>query len=380
MTGSKLPLHNTQPMAGQGPSVANPGKSPTVSRMSTNEGDVSRTVSLETCYTEESDVCASLPCFDRQITAGSVPSSHLRYADPSQTMIIFDWDDTLFPSTELFDRLRLPEPKECAEPPSLPAQLKRDLQVWADALYDYLNQACALSDRCVIVTNSRRPWVTDCIEAYAPCLKPIFSRPHGAPKVIYAGESLKSTKKHRGQCTNLRPVLHRDLDMYKTEYEFDEELTMAKYAAVKQEAHAFYSQYPGQSWKNILSLGDMSYERDAVHELTFRRTPLGKEQVRTKTLILPTAPSLSEIALRMQFSRLMLPAYVRFDGDFDLDLREARDPLEEIGKALRMPQLAELPLSRHAWGLVPPPTQEEEEEVAEALAEVALAVHTSMYD
>lgn len=41
-----------------------------------------------------------------------------------------------------------------------------------------------------------------------------------------------------------------------TEDEVREECTLAKYNAMKQEATAFYARYPGQSWKNIVSIGD----------------------------------------------------------------------------------------------------------------------------
>ena len=44
-----------------------------------------------------------------------------------------------------------------------------------------------------------------------------------------------------------------------TAEERQEQLTLAKYCAMKAEATAFYSR-PGQSWKNIMSFGDMPYE------------------------------------------------------------------------------------------------------------------------
>merc|ERR1711879_898407 len=36
---------------------------------------------------------------------------------------------------------------------------------------------------------------------------------------------------------------------------------LMKGRAISEEAEAFYSQYKGQSWKNILSIGDSNFER-----------------------------------------------------------------------------------------------------------------------
>ena len=79
---------------------------------------------------------------------------------------------------------------------------------------------------------------------------------------------------------------------------------------MKEETASFYSAYSGQTWKNVLSIGDMEYERDAVNELTFRRKkPFKKsEHIRTKTIVLPTGPSISEITNRLKISRPSHPS------------------------------------------------------------------------
>ncbi|CAE8597433.1 unnamed protein product [Polarella glacialis] len=161
-------------------------------------------------------------------------------------------------------------------------------------------------------------------------------------RVVYAREHLKSN--------DLQPSRHATRDKL-TKEECEEHQTLAKFIAMRQEVTDFYSQYPKQTWKNVLSLGDMPYEHDAVQELAYRRvTPKGKrERLRTKSIILPSGPSMSEILLRLHFCGAMLAAYVQFDGDFDLDLR-ANDPLASIGEALNLSALAALPFSRHAWG------------------------------
>jgi len=53
-------------------------------------------------------------------------------------------------------------------------------------------------------------------------------------------------------------------------------LTAAKSHAMRREAQQFYKQYPSQSWKNILSIGDSEAERLAQAERETSRAPAGK--------------------------------------------------------------------------------------------------------
>merc|ERR1719265_3034654 len=98
------------------------------------------------------------------------------------------------------------------------------------------------------------------------------------------------------------------------------------------------------------------FERNATRDVTFKH---GTDNCRTKTILVPAGPSLSEITLRLRFSRLMLPEYVRFDGNIDLNLQEAQDPLEAIATALNMKDLMKVNLSRHAWGRTKEPKEGE---------------------
>mmetsp|Transcript_20730 Transcript_20730/g.44225 ORF Transcript_20730/g.44225 Transcript_20730/m.44225 type:complete len:421 (+) Transcript_20730:28-1290(+) len=319
----------------------------------------------------------------RGVAASSAPSSYFTFAEPAQSLIMFDWDDTLFPTTEFCDRLgfssRSIEGK--IDPmATLTQHQKQQVVAWREALRTYLEEACTLSDRVCIITNSSRPWVTSCLECFAPDLLPIFSRAHRSPEIIYAFEKLPVGKRVKSQCMNLRPVRHREIDMSTiSREEQEEENTQAKYRAMKEVATEFYSRYPGQTWKNIISLGDMRYEHDAVQEVTFRRTPglIKREYVRTKAIILPTMPTLSEITLRLSFSRHMLKAYVHFNGDLDIDLTTVADPVKTIAEALGMSELAAVDFSRHAWGRRDTPP--DSEEISKGLADVEILVHNAIY-
>jgi len=334
------------------------------------------------------------PAVMRQTSPGSVASSGRLFAEPAQTLLFLDWDDTIFPCTELFHRRGLPRrTREWSGP--VTAELYAELEPWRRALEEFLDAACALSDRCVIVTNSRAPWVTACIDRFAPNLKPFFERHRldgRGPMVVYAADELReangarresgsntkdSREKWCSSCTSglaamcCRPILQawrlgasNDTDstpaLRFVPRPFD--LTQAKLQAMRREASSFYSQYPGQTWKNVLSLGDMRYEHEAVKALSVDRVPTqARERLRIKSIILPTAPDLGELTLQLRVWSLLLPVCARFDGELEMDLSMSSTPFEDLSAALHVPLLARLQPAACAY-----PELEEVGEVDEA--------------
>mmetsp|Transcript_70643 Transcript_70643/g.196514 ORF Transcript_70643/g.196514 Transcript_70643/m.196514 type:complete len:366 (-) Transcript_70643:145-1242(-) len=323
-----------------------------------NNGDLS-------CYT---DTLERLPRFLSQpLSPCSPTSSAVRYADSAETLLFFDWDETLFPTAQIFDVWGLPTiPTNLGA--ELSAQQQEAMETWRKALREYLAASRTLG-KCVIITNARRPWVHDCLDRFAPELHEYINDEPDGIKVVYARDR-SSSKSHKMRMRPVRQIFLEGKDREIDEQE--EELTRAKYEAMKKEAKAFYSRHPKQTWKNILSIGDMRYERDALQELTFLRMSPRRERIRTKTIILPTRPAVTEITLRLKFSCLMLPAFVHYNGDIDVDLSTALDPLQSLADALQMPELTSVSFPLYAWGLDKPPL---EHEVDDGLAAVAIVVH-----
>jgi len=280
-----------------------------------------------------------------------------------QTLIFFDWDDTLFPTTELLDRQGIVAQDK---PLHIPEQLAEDLKAWRRALCGYLEMATSLSDHCVIVTNSRRPWVTECIDNFVPEAAAYIGDGPGMVKVVYADEVPEPcTHKARQGFEGLRPVRYGAVDRSE---ELRAKCMRAKRAAMHVEAERFYSQYPGQTWKNTLSIGDMPYEHDALQDVTFRRRGPSRENCRTKTIMVPSEPTIGEITLRLQFSKRMLPAYVHYDGSIDVDLAMAPDPLRTLAEALEFPELMSCGFPRFAWGIEEAPSPDIAENALHSLS------------
>jgi len=192
----------------------------------------------------------------------------------------------------------------------------------------------------------------------------------GCLAIIYAQETVN---KKRERDSQRRFVPARGIVPDSADHR--EHLMAAKLYAMKREAQHFYSQYKWQTWKNIISLGDMEMEHDAVQELTWRRVGPARERVRTKAIMLPRQPTVSQLTLRLRLSLMLLPAYVRFNGDIDINLQDTNHPLAALAEALGIPQLAKLDFPLHAWGLAEEPS---EQEAQQALDDLALVVYEQL--
>jgi len=287
------------------------------------------------------------------------------WGEEQNTLIFLDWDDTLFPTTDLSNRMDLEHCVLSKDP--LPADVVELLADWRAAVYAYLVTATKLSSRCVILTNARRPWIDDCCKVFAPELMPMIDEKTGTVGVVYANEvpllpRMKNSKERPNPATRI------DEDDFATK----EKLKKQKQAAMHREAKGFYSQYPGQTWKNIFSIGDMDCEHDALQEVTFtRKAPKElrqREEIRTKAVLVPSEPALAELTLRLRFEALVLPACINLDGDIDLDLQTAQEPYKMVMKALGLPSLAELDFPSFAWGRPgPTPSSAEIEDALRSL-------------
>jgi len=284
------------------------------------------------------------------------------YGAPEQTLIFLDWDDTLFPTTDLLRRMDLEQYMVSKDP--LPADVVELLAGWRAAVYTYLVTATKLSARCVIVTNARRPWIDNCCKVFAPELMPMIDEKTGTVGVVYANEVPLGKRRTRIKDCLIPTAKTVEDEAFATQ----EKLTKQKQAAMHRETSRFYSQYPGQTWKNIFSIGDMHYEHDALQEVTFtRKAPHEREQIRTKAILVPSQPALAELTLRLRFGATVLPAYIKFDGDIDVDLKTTQEPYKMVMKALGLPSLAELDFPLFAWGRGPTPSNEEIQDALRSL-------------
>jgi len=225
-----------------------------------------------------------------------------RFSNPSETIIFLDFDDTVFPTTQVFEewKLTLDDPNST-----------RKLEKWAASFKQFMLTVCRLTARCVIVTNSRRKWVETCIDRFAPGLAECLATEDLSYHVVYALELLPQRVARPCRVTNSQSMSLKE--------EKRDLMTMGKFLAMRNEARRFYSRYDQQTWKNMVSIGDAPYERDALHEVAFKRSTTLDETLRTKTITLKTTLSLSGMLRTFEALQSLLPKWVSHDGDLDIE-------------------------------------------------------------
>jgi hypothetical protein len=252
------------------------------------------------------------------------------FAAPEQTLLFLDWDDTLFPTSAIFDDWGLPCKPEAWPFVRLTSSQKDAIWRWADALVIYLRAAAACSARVVILSHATAGWVEECVKFFAPQVEHVLNQT--GIRVVYAGRNRQK----------MRPTVQPSGDGFRANKdECMSVLTGLKHNAMWRHAKAFYSQYPDQTWKNIISVGDAPYEADALRDLDLRRAGPERECLRTKVITCPEAPCVQLMTARLLTESLLLPLVARHDGDLRLKLpRQGSDrSLELFAEHLCLPEL-----------------------------------------
>jgi len=288
--------------------------------------------------------------------ASSARNSQTTFADREQTVIILDWDDTLFPSTFVRSDMRMTlglplRHQKLSEP--VKRQVARSLAECA-AKADKLLRLCASYGNLVIVTLARANWVTDCCGCFYPGIGELLRQLN--VKIVYAQEGVTIDQK-KVQAMNVQQC-----EMF---------WGAIKGRAISDEIKSFYSQYEGQSWKNIISIGDSNFEKigtmtaaadymrengievpaDLAHvdaagssvvafQASTAATVVVKGHtfhVRTKVAKMLDEPTVDELQVGLELMRQWLPMMVRHDGGFSLNLAGlgTGEDAQEIERQLR---------------------------------------------
>lgn len=186
-------------------------------------------------------------------------SSQSLFKEPNQTAIVLDFDDTLFPAT-FVDHASGLHPSEPLEKQTHIRQddLKdilekiEECQVIAESL---LLSAQSLG-HVIIVTLCTRGLFKRRAENWYPRVWKKIS--NSQIKILYARECPLNKEHSAKQGTQVpsAPAVAQGNDELSTGY-----WAWVKGTVIEQELTNFYSQYKGQSWKNVISIGDSNIER-----------------------------------------------------------------------------------------------------------------------
>jgi hypothetical protein len=230
-----------------------------------------------------------------------------RWQDPKKTLIVFDWDDTLCPTTACRG-LRILEDNG----PIIDDELRAALSAHEQALSDLLQNAAKLGG-VAIVTMAQKHWVDKAIEQLMPSIATLLknlgieitSARTGDKKLLRASVSDCRESSQYLKKVAMKRVLK---NFYKNGNMFTRALGLRK----------------TRSWHNIISIGDSDAERLALQDLVFQHLQYDKSgdviECRCKTLL--SREELSPLKLMEQHRTIrdLLPFLVRYDNDLDLVL------------------------------------------------------------
>jgi len=242
-----------------------------------------------------------------------------------ECQIIFDWDDTLLPTSFLTDALKICPPKYgaatmrsrtgpmrgsarrggCKLPQDFPCYAA--VQRHAELVRRLLTHASSVA-KVALVTSAVRPWVFESAEQYLPGLDFAALLQDLRIPVYYAGEHAKG------------PDTDAKLD----------QATVGKRNAMAVFLEQATSAGQAGGHTHVLSIGDSHMERDAAKavlqqaRLAAEGQP-GAQRPLCKTVKLMGSPSLKQLSEELRFLDEQLDGLASHDGDFDLRAMQPGD-------------------------------------------------------
>jgi len=199
---------------------------------------------------------------------------------PEDTILIFDWDDTILPSTWVQEQgLRLDD--ECTINEEQKALLSRIAEFAALTL-----TAAKRYGKVILVTNAERGWIELSCQKFMPTLLStlddikIFSA-----RSYYEAQGVASP------------------------FEW-------KYFAFEREIQSFYELFADEQRKNVISFGDSAHEREALIRVT-EHMP----SCRTKSLKFVERPEVEQLVKEHELISGCFKYIVNHDGNLDLCIR-----------------------------------------------------------
>jgi len=283
------------------------------------------------------DIAGSLPTgILAPVSPNSIASSRSdvdRWSEPSETVIIFDWDDTLFPTSYM--QQHTGSCRTIVEHHAELPEASREAMHFHIGVVEELLRLAGRLGQVLIVTMASEIWVSLCAEKHMPGCQDLFE---AVGAQVVAARSGVPKKQQRQACSN-----DRDPSQY------------LKTRAMQRAIRDFYSRGRRRSWKNVLSIGDSSAERCALQDVIFRQMQRNRhgrwKECRCKTLMLMQEPSLAQLTAQLQRVTKSLPALVTHDGDVDAILDCLDDVLRKTGNTPQLEavvaDMPQLPGSSH---------------------------------
>lgn len=245
----------------------------------------------------------------------SFDSDAARRRYSSRSVIVFDWDDTLFPTTHIFEhctetweQLR----NEARHPGFVVSRATCSMGSWVclQTAESLLREAASLGEVCV-VTMAATGWVEACCRVLVPELLELMKKL--CIKVIYARETMPGSHGPESAEESFSQV--------------------CKQRAIERALRQMSRQASRQlrtlvRWRCVLSIGRRHAERLALRELLLREDiadlALHLRGCGCKTVTLAEQPRLGGLLAQLRILVACLGKVLRHEGDLDIHFGEAK--------------------------------------------------------
>jgi len=243
------------------------------------------------------------------------------WASRDHTVLILDWDDTIFPTTWVREDCtldwRTPVGQQLEAGTERTSAIKNLLDAHLKRAEQFLDKAVTLAN-VFIVTLAKPDWVDTCCKNFSEGLGKAMQR-HNV-KVIYAQKYLTDTMKE-------------ETKHFTCSEQFTAFWTRVKREAITKELEHFHN---GAQWGNILSFGDSEFEISgtigAGKEYLKKQVKSWKEQssgasessltkkLRIKTMKMLDSPTVEELMAQLTLLTHWLTHIVGKDSSMNLEL------------------------------------------------------------
>mmetsp|Transcript_19056 Transcript_19056/g.44494 ORF Transcript_19056/g.44494 Transcript_19056/m.44494 type:complete len:463 (-) Transcript_19056:23-1411(-) len=232
-------------------------------------------------------------------------SSCTGWEGADSTVILFDWDDTLFPTTFMRFEVRPKQPEgQQNEPPPVDSPEYEALAQHAELLHDVLTCARSIG-QVAIITLSTRPWVLTSAERYLPDFDlPKLLEELDIP-IYYAFEHLSKENRARAQ--------------------FEEGVDVLAECKRHAMLRCLRKYYQGTRTRpHVISIGDSTAEQTAVKEVLWSWDDFSSLSSTVaplcKTVKFIDEPSIDQLGAEMELLIAWLPRMAAFSKDFDFSM------------------------------------------------------------
>jgi hypothetical protein len=220
-------------------------------------------------------------------------------AEEKMSCIIFDWDDTLFPTWYVMNVVK---PCSTKDDP-VPQMFQETLASFALVVRDLLQRARRAAS-VAIVTLAQRPWVEYSAHTYLPGLNITELLSELKIKVHYARECVRKEQIRTEEGgVNMLVVAKRN--------------AMVKCLSRLKRRH-------GSEASNILAIGDSIVEHDAIKEVVWARDGHNL----CKSVLLMGHPPLDILSNELKLLHSSVENMLAFQDDFDFNMETGTDHIK----------------------------------------------------